>query len=244
MAAEQAAATRARNDELRRNPTPIHGGAHWATSEHLAHANLLEPDIPDVGPGLWLGTTHDSSSVYWQGESHLLTVAPTRTGKGTMQIIPNLLRYQGSAVVLDPKGELAAATAAWREAHIGPVHILNPFGLPAFGGKTAAFNPLDQVTDAPSALKLAEMIYPRTDDDRQRFFDNEAIGFLSAVLEFTACFAPTEYRTFGTIRDTVSTLNEDFYRLLHAMTDPRLPPAVRNGAQNRWTKPAMSANRV
>ena len=48
-----------------------------------------------------------STPCNWAGESHLLTVAPTRTGKATMQIIPNLLHYKGSAVVLDPKGELA-----------------------------------------------------------------------------------------------------------------------------------------
>lgn len=234
-AADQAAAARERANELRRNPPPIHGSARWSNPVELTTANLIAANAPATGPGLYLGETQ-GHPLYWQGESHLLTVAPTRTGKGTMQIIPNLLRYQGSAVVLDPKGELAAATANWRAANIGPVHILNPFALPPFGTDTAAFNPLDGVTDTPSAIKLAEMIYPRTDDDRQRFFDNEAIGFLAAVIEFMACYAPADSRNFGVLRDTVSALDDNFFGLLRKMTEPGWPPSIRNGANTVLAK--------
>ncbi|WP_247565243.1 type IV secretory system conjugative DNA transfer family protein [Bradyrhizobium sp. 151] len=62
----------------------------------------------------------------------MLTLAPTR--------------YRGSAVVLDPKGELYDATSAWRAANVGPVYRIAPFdkegdrktqGYPRHG-----FNPL------------------------------------------------------------------------------------------------------
>ncbi|MFN3225428.1 MAG: type IV secretory system conjugative DNA transfer family protein [Hyphomicrobiales bacterium] len=235
-AADQATAVRAKADTLRTNPPPIHGSARWAEAEELSTANFLQSAVPATGLGLWLGQTPDDQSLYWQGESHLLTVAPTRTGKGTMQIIPNLLRYQGSAVVLDPKGELASATAAWRAQHVGPVYILNPFAVAPFGTDTAAFNPLDQVTDTRSALKLAEMLFPRTDDERQRFFDNEAIGFLAGALEFMACHIAPAHRSLGNLRDTVSTLSQDFYGLLNAMQAADLPPSIRNAAQNVLTK--------
>ena len=36
-------------------------------------------------------------------DSHLITFAPTGSGKGTGAVIPNLLQYPGSAVVLDLK---------------------------------------------------------------------------------------------------------------------------------------------
>ena len=39
-----------------------------------------------------------------EGSGHLITFAPTRAGKGTGQIIPNLLTWQGSALVIDVKG--------------------------------------------------------------------------------------------------------------------------------------------
>lgn len=242
--ADQAQQARAKVDEIRRNPPPIHGSAAWATKQELQNANYLFADEPDTGEGILLGETY-GQSLYWQGESHLLTVAPTRTGKGTMQIIPNLLRYKGSAVVLDPKGELATATADWRRENVGPVYILNPFELAPFGQKTDAINPLDHVKNSQDALKLAEMIYPRTNDVKQQFFDNEAIGFLSAVIEFTACYAPAPQRNFGTIRDTISSLDEGFFGLLKAMSNPKMPPSIRNAAKSVITKnPDMGMPRL
>ena len=236
-AARQAYAAKRQKQAMRDNPPPIHGSAVWAKPDQLQAAGFLT-DAAAISPralklGEAVGGTH---ALQWGGESHLLTVAPTRTGKATMQIIPNLLHYGGSAVVLDPKGELALATAAWRAAHVGPVYVLNPFNMPELHGIGHAFNPLDLVTDENQATKLAEMIYPRTDDDRQRFFDNEAIGFLSAVVLFTARYAAPAYRTLGTIRDTLSSLNHDFYGLLKAMSDPVMPPAIRNAAQTVATK--------
>ena len=236
-AADQAAEARKRADELRRNPPPVHGSARWSNKADLVKANFLLDREAETGPGLYLGQAH-GSPVYWQGESHLLTVAPTRTGKGTMQIIPNLLRYQGSAVVLDPKGELALATGKWRAENVGPTYILNPFELAAFGSFTHAFNPLDQVRNAHDATKLAEMIYPRIEDPRHKFFDNEAIGFLSGLIEFTACFVPPAERTMANIRDTVSTVDENFNNLLSVMQAPKFPLSIRNAAKNVQVKNA------
>ncbi|MCV6547981.1 MAG: type IV secretory system conjugative DNA transfer family protein [Cohaesibacter sp.] len=175
-------------------------------------------------------------ALVWAGESHLLTVAPTRTGKGTTQIIPNLLSYKGSCIILDPKGELYDATADWRRKNVGPVHVLNPFELDAVGTHTNALNPLDLIETDHDVTKLAEMIYPRTSDDRQKFFDNEAIGFLSAVLLFSAKYAPPSHRNLGTIRDTISSLNKDFYGLTKAMASDGMPNAIRNAAANVLSK--------
>lgn len=234
-AADQAALARAKADEIRRNPPKIHGSAAWAEPPELHAANLLNPTTMDNGAGIALGSVN-GKPIYWQGESHLLTVAPTRTGKGTMQIIPNLLQYKGSAVVLDPKGELAAGTAKWRAENVGPVYILNPFGQAPFGSYTAAFNPLDYIHSAQDATKLAEMIYPRTDDDRQRFFDNEAIGFLTGVIEYVARTAPPKLKNFGTIRDSLSSLDDRFYGLLKAMIADGMPSSIRNPANTVLTK--------
>ncbi|MEM5585216.1 type IV secretory system conjugative DNA transfer family protein [Roseibium sp. AS2] len=235
--ARKAYAAQRKQQEMRKNPPPIHGSAAWATHNALTEAGYLF-DTSDIAPSaLSLGqATGSSQNLQWAGESHLLTVAPTRTGKATMQIIPNLLQYQGSAVVLDPKGELALATARWRADNVGPIYILNPFDLPELGGIGHSFNPLDMVKDERDATKLAEMIYPRTDDDRQRFFDNEAIGFLTGVILFTARYAAPKFRNMGAIRDVLSSLNKDFYGLLNAMSDPAMPPAISNAAKTVSTK--------
>ena len=50
-----------------------------------------------------------------EGNGHLLTVAPTRAGKGTGQIIPNLLSWVGSVLVIDIKGENYLRSAGYRK---------------------------------------------------------------------------------------------------------------------------------
>lgn len=90
-----------------------------------------DPDRPDAGPGSG-------------DDRHILTVAGTRAGKSSTVLVPNLLRYPGSAIVLDPKGELARKTALHREIKLDQtVVVLDPFGTS--GRKPAAYNPLDDL---------------------------------------------------------------------------------------------------
>lgn len=62
-------------------------------------------------------------------QRHFLSVAPTRSGKGVSLIIPNLLQYKGSCIVIDPKGENAWITAKFRrEKLLQKTIILDPWG--------------------------------------------------------------------------------------------------------------------
>lgn len=86
----------------------------------------------------------------WEGrvlgrkdDRHVVTVAGSRAGKSSTVLIPNLRRYPGSVVVLDPKGELARATGAQR-ARLGQrVYVLDPFG--ETGVPSASHNPFSEV---------------------------------------------------------------------------------------------------
>src|SRR5436305_4292498 len=62
-------------------------------------------------------------------DRHLATVGRTRSGKGATVIVPALLEARHSVVVIDPKGQNAAITAARRRAMGQDVFVLNPFGL-------------------------------------------------------------------------------------------------------------------
>lgn len=77
-------------------------------------------------------------------DKHVLIMASTRSGKGTALIIPHLLRYEGSAFVLDPKGENARATHRQRRKLNDKVLFLDPFGIS--GEIQARFNPLSRFT--------------------------------------------------------------------------------------------------
>ncbi len=116
---------KADRDALLREPPAHYGSARWASEQDLSKL-LQGPAGFDNPRSLLLGTWRTPSgrsdrSLFWDGDGHLMTVAPTRSGKATTTIIPNLLRYKGSAVVIDPKGELYAATSKWRAKNVGPV---------------------------------------------------------------------------------------------------------------------------
>lgn len=121
-----------------------HGSARFATdAENRAYAG---------DSGLLIGRDRKTGRpLRYAGPAHLLTIAPTRTGKGVGTIIPNLLDYAGPVVCIDPKGENARITARHR-GNFGPVHVLDPFGVT--GIASAAFNPLDRID--PNSLDLAD----------------------------------------------------------------------------------------
>ncbi len=95
-------------------------------------------------------------------DRHTATLAGNRAGKTSTVLIPNLLRYPGSMLVLDPKGELAIATAAQRISMGQTVHILDPFG--ETGALSASHNPVDELGQgnplhiAADAAQLADAL--------------------------------------------------------------------------------------
>ena len=169
-------------------------------------------------------------------------MAPTRTGKSAVLIIPNLLRYRGSAVVLDPKGELYQATADWRRKNVGEVYVVDPFKI--VGDYSDSFNPLDAVKDDKTARKIAEMIYPVTGDAKQQFFENEAISLLTAIIYYCSVYAPVQYRSLAVIRDLTAADDNDFKELLKDMKKEENPASIRNPARTFDNKNADAKKRV
>ena len=69
------------------------------------------------GGDLLIGRSAKSGKLLrYGGPAHLLTMAPTRSGKGVGTIIPNLLTLDRSVICIDPKGENARVTARARSA--------------------------------------------------------------------------------------------------------------------------------
>jgi type IV secretion system protein VirD4 len=134
------------------------------------------------------------------GEGHLFLSAPPRSGKARDILIPALLQYdQGSCIVIDPKGQLAAVTAAHRarprtEGGLGQrVIVLNPFGiLPAeLGSMSANFNPmatLDSASDTFGADcdNIADSIVTHEGGDRENHWSDSARGLVAALIAHLA----------------------------------------------------------
>lgn len=107
------------------------------------------------------GLQNSGSDIYINNETsvnierNLLTMATSRSGKGVAQIIPNLLRWKHSALVIDPKGEAAEATAEAREAMGQSVHVLDPFETCNVDKRfRAKLNLLDEIApESPNAFR-------------------------------------------------------------------------------------------
>ena len=65
------------------------------------------------------------SLITYSGDGHLITLAPTGTGKTSGPVICNALKHPGQLIVLDMKGEIHAATAEARRAMGQSVHVLD-----------------------------------------------------------------------------------------------------------------------
>jgi type IV secretion system protein VirD4 len=109
-----------------------YGSARWADARDIRKAGLMRP------AGVFLGL-HDEQYLRHEGSEHVLTFAPTRSGKGVGLVIPTLLSWPASAVIHDIKGENWATTAGWR-ARFSHCLLFNPTDA-----KSAAYNPLLEV---------------------------------------------------------------------------------------------------
>ena len=85
--------------------------------------------------------------INFTGDEHVLLIGPTRSGKGRRLLAPNLiLDTDRSALVIDPKGELAGWTAEHRRQAGHEVLFLDPFRIlaadPRLKAQSTGFNPL------------------------------------------------------------------------------------------------------
>jgi len=158
----------------------------------LDPAELTGPDWSYRDPatnevsGLILGYRNDRG-VGCRDNRHVLTVAGSRGGKGVSLLVPNLLMYDGSAIAIDPKGELAAITARARREKGQTVVILDPFEVSGADG-LGSFNPLDQL-DAKSAnvkddaALIADALI--IGSEREPHFTDTARILVEAIILFT-----------------------------------------------------------
>ena len=204
-----------------------HGSARWGDARALCGADgLLVGRLPDAETDRRERRHAEAPLLRYARDGHLLTVAPTRSGKGVGCVIPNLLTHPGSVVVTDPKGENCAVTARARRAMGHAVYVLDPFGavdeVPAFTS-SAAVNPLDLIDPrSPDALDdarmLAEMlVVPASRGGDQAFWDEEARALLTGLILHVATAAPPELRNLPHVRELLTLPPEPFQVVLDDM---------------------------
>lgn len=200
----------------RRNVTDMaaYGSARYATNAEKKNLHAGRDT------SLTIGSRGGGKPYFFDGPEHLLTVAPTRSGKGVSVIIPNLLTVNRSVICIDPKGENAQITAR-RRSTFGPVHILDPFNVS--GKHNCAYNPLsglsaydpDFVDDAAS---IASALIVSAPDARELHFDEAARALVRGLIMAVMVSEPNDRRNLVSLREYLTYPAERFALLLNSMT--------------------------
>lgn len=185
--------------ELRERLKRLGRSSSWAEINEIAAAGLsTAEEMPDeIILGWFKDYENKDCLLSFYGEGHLLTIAPTGAGKGQGHIIPALLDYSGSMVVLDFKGEAYKETAWYRRWH-GPVFRWAPFEE-----ETDAFNPLDFISNWDDARMLADLLVKHSGKG-DPFWDNSARDLVTATIEFVRQVYPAHERNMSTVLDMLA----------------------------------------
>jgi type IV secretion system protein VirD4 len=174
----------------------LHGDARFASPAEIDRAGLTGGDGQ---PGILIGR-HRGKFLSLPGQLSVMLSAPTRSGKGVGVVIPNLLNWPDSAVVLDIKGENYDMTAGYRAAHGQAVYAFSPFDEDA---RSHRWNPLTAVRASPlhrigDLLTIGQVFFPNDGGgtSSEAFFNDQArnlcLGLGLVLLE-----TPALPRTIG-----------------------------------------------
>ena len=163
-------------------------------------------------------TSHRDEYLAWSGDGHIITIAPTRSGKGVGLVVPNLIHYPGSAIVIDPKGENYAITAHHREEFMNfDVIRLDPFGV--MGEGTDYINPLEGLVKGrpetyldynPVLLdelaSIADAMVIRPGEEKDPHWNDKARMMIKALLLAVLCnMGPNRRHDLGELRAILET---------------------------------------
>ncbi|WP_320008135.1 type IV secretory system conjugative DNA transfer family protein [Maridesulfovibrio sp.] len=159
----------------------IHGTAHWAEKKEIKKAGLLE------GSGAYVGGWQDKKVLRYlrhNGPEHIIAFAPTRSGKGVGLVLPTLLSWGESSIVLDIKGENWALTSGWRKQQGHKVMKFDPTDT---NGSSARYNPLAEIRlggphAIPDAQNIASMIVDPDGKGLKDYWNKAAFSFLGGTM--------------------------------------------------------------
>jgi len=137
------------------NKKSLFGDARFAKKREINKAGLFGEK------GLIVGK-YAGKYLTFDGQQHVIMSAPTRSGKGVGVVIPNLLNWPDSVVVLDIKQENWNLTSGYRTKYGQDCYLFNPA---ATDYRTHRYNPLSYINSDPNfriddVQKIANMLFP------------------------------------------------------------------------------------
>ncbi|MGD9979052.1 MAG: type IV secretory system conjugative DNA transfer family protein [Hyphomonadaceae bacterium] len=188
----------------------------------------------------------DGEVLCFDGPEHQLLIGASRSGKGRGHVVPTLLAWPHSALVLDIKGELAdgderhgfAGTAGFRET-IGPVLRFAPTRP-----DSASFNPLLEVRRGPNEVRDVQniveiLVDPAGDGRHQDFWDRSAKHVLVGLILHVLYVEPPQRKTLAVVREKLRDLDAAavemksvYHRISPVTGAPEIHPEVLHAAES------------
>ncbi|GIK50976.1 MAG: conjugal transfer protein TraG [Alphaproteobacteria bacterium] len=188
----------------------------------------------------------DGEVLCFDGPEHQLLIGASRSGKGRGHVVPTLLAWPHSALVLDIKGELAdgderhgfPGTAGFRET-IGPVLRFAPTRA-----DSASFNPLFEVRRGPNEVRDVQniveiLVDPAGDGRHQDFWDRSAKHVLVGLILHVLYVEPPHRKTLATVREKLRDLDATavemksvYHRISPTTGAPEIHPEVLHAAES------------
>lgn len=174
----------------------LHGSARWATFHEIEKMGVFAKSGVYIG-GYWHKAKKKLLYLVHDGAEHILAFAPTRSGKGVGLVIPTLLGWRHSTVVLDIKGENYALSAGWRRKYLH--HICLRFD-PSSLSNSVKFNPIEEVRfgtdhEVGDAQNLALMISDPYGLGFKSHWDRQAYSLITGLILFDLYEASQEGAT-------------------------------------------------
>ena len=193
----------------------LHGSAHWATLDEIKQMGILDRD-----KGVYIGGYQNKNTLEYlrhSGPEHTIVFAPTRSGKGVGLVIPTLLSWASSALILDIKGELWALTAGWRRKYAkNKVLKFDPTCTDNSGVK---FNILEEIrlntihefkdtqNIAINLMFKGESPSKNAPVGNSAYFKSEASSFLTSIILYALHSASSELKPCPSIADLYKFIN-------------------------------------
>lgn len=134
----------------------LYGTARWGTEKDVKDFGLSEEygvvlaefqrakvraKVNPKDGSVQLRLVREADLICLAGNTNVLMIAPTRSGKGVGSVIPTSLNFPWSVIFFDPKGELFNITSGFRSQFSTVLKFApkNPDGM------TVCFNPLEEV---------------------------------------------------------------------------------------------------
>ncbi|WP_202403726.1 type IV secretory system conjugative DNA transfer family protein [Pantoea sp. Taur] len=198
-----------------------HGSSRWGTPAEMQENNHLLPKAKQTGFTLAREVSPPAGT---DGKfcftGHVVTIAPTGSGKGIGAVIPNLLTYQGSALVFDPKGENAEVTGRRRREMGQSVHVIDPFGVTS--GVKESVNVLDRLNVASpdcvaESAVLAESLVVSEKGGDGNHFDESARTLLQGLMLHVSALPDASRRNLAELRRLITSDEENLLTVLADM---------------------------